>query len=224
MVCPTDTLEQGRDRTGRADLADQLDGTHVDAELERSSSDEGAQIAGSESCLDPPASLGRQAPVVGGHDELGVIEAIVRATEAFGEEMGNPFGKPTGVDEDQRRTVLEHVAGDGIEDLVHLPVAGHRLELVEGKLKFEVEGAVAHRIDDHRLGSTRSGPAEQARHRREGALGGREADSLERATRLLDEPIEPLQAHREVASALVSSQCVDLIDDHRPDAREHLAT
>ena len=47
-----DALEQRRDAARRADLADQLDRSDVDAELERGGGHERAQVAGAEPVLD----------------------------------------------------------------------------------------------------------------------------------------------------------------------------
>jgi hypothetical protein len=46
VVCAAHALEEGGDASGRADLAHELDGPHVDAELERGGGHERAQVAG----------------------------------------------------------------------------------------------------------------------------------------------------------------------------------
>ena len=133
VIGPTDPLEEGADGPGRADLADQLDRTDVDAQLERGGGHQGAQVAGAQPGLDDAPAGGRQAPVVGRHQQRGVDVATAAPGlvlgQALGQLVGHPLGHLPGVDEDQRRAVLPGVLGDAVEDVGHLPAADHRLEL-----------------------------------------------------------------------------------------------
>src|SRR5437016_3968000 len=54
-----DALHAARDRRRRLDLDDEIDGAHVDAELERAGRDEGRQASGLEVVFDPKALLPR---------------------------------------------------------------------------------------------------------------------------------------------------------------------
>ena len=62
--------------------------------------------------------------------------------------------------------------------------------------------------------------AQEARDLRQRALGGREADALQAPAVLGDDPLQPLEAQREVGAALGAGDGVDLVDDHRADARQ----
>ncbi len=70
MVGATDPLQEGRDRTRRAELAHQLDITDIDAEFKRSGSHQRAQ----RSALEPPfgieALLFRKTAMMGGNTVL----------------------------------------------------------------------------------------------------------------------------------------------------------
>ena len=108
-----DPLEQGGDAARRADLADQLDGPDVDAELERGRGDQGGQVARAQPRLEPePAILG-QAAVMGGDLAL---------AEPLRQEVRDPLGQAARVDEDERRPVRAHVRRDAVQDLAPLLV------------------------------------------------------------------------------------------------------
>ena len=81
----------------RADLADEVDGADVDAELERGGGDDGAHLAGLEALLDAEAAVLREAAVVRGD---------VLFAEALREVVGDALGHAARVDEDERRAVL----------------------------------------------------------------------------------------------------------------------
>ena len=63
-----DALQAAGDGLGRLDLQDEVDGAHVDAELERAGCDEAGQLAGLEQLLDLRALLARERAVVGASD------------------------------------------------------------------------------------------------------------------------------------------------------------
>ena len=65
-----DALQAARDGLGRLDLHDEVDGAHVDAELERAGGDEAGQLAGLEQLLDLRALLARERAVVRAGDLL----------------------------------------------------------------------------------------------------------------------------------------------------------
>ena len=67
VVGTTDPLEEGGDGPGRADLADQLDRTDVDPELEGGGRHEGSQVPRPEALLDDAAARRGETPVVGCH-------------------------------------------------------------------------------------------------------------------------------------------------------------
>ena len=114
-----------RDAAGRADLAHQLDGPDVDAELERGRRHQRGQVARAEPGLEAEPAVLRQAAVVGRHLVL---------AEALGEEVRHPLGQAARVHEDERRAVRPHVRRDAIQDLAPLLVGCDRLQLAVGQL------------------------------------------------------------------------------------------
>ena len=91
-----DALQAAGDRRRRLDLHDEIDGAHVDAELERRGGDERLDAAGLEQILDLAARLARQRAVMRAHQRL-AGQLVERA--------GQPLGEPPAVDEEQRRLV-----------------------------------------------------------------------------------------------------------------------
>ena len=77
VVGPAHALEEGADGPGRSDLADQLDRTDVDAQLERRRGHQRAQVAGPQARLDDAPAGRREAAVVRGDEQRGVDVAPV---------------------------------------------------------------------------------------------------------------------------------------------------
>ena len=73
-----DPLQAARDRLRRLDLQDEVDGAHVDPELQRGGRDEAGQLAGLQQLLDLRALLARERAVVGARD-------LDRRTRAIGQ-------------------------------------------------------------------------------------------------------------------------------------------
>ncbi len=147
------------------------------------------------------------------------VHRVVGA-EAQGQLVGDPFGHLAGVDEDQRGAVLEHVAGDAVEDVGELAPAGHRLELALGQLDGHVEVPPVAAVDDGRGPAGRVHPREQAGHHLEGSLGGREADALQPAPPGRHQMVEPLEGQGQMGPPLVAGQGVHLVDDDGVHAAE----
>ena len=208
VVRPADSLQEGRDAAGGADLAHQLDGSDVDPELERGRGDQGFEVAGAEAGLDSVSSVLREAAVVRGDDVV---------AEAFGEEVGEAFGEPSGVDEDERRAVLLDEVRDAVEDVGHLLRGGDGFELAVGKLEREVEVALMAGVDDGRQGPVADEEGGDALDR---PLGRGEPDP---ARSPVADRFEALERHREVSAALVAGDGVDLVDDDGLDGLEPLA-
>ena len=83
VVGPAHPLDERGDAVGRADLAHQLDGPHVDAELQRSGGHQRPKVARAQAPLDPLATLPRQRSVMGGHQVL---------AQPLAQLMGYPLG------------------------------------------------------------------------------------------------------------------------------------
>ena len=93
-----DALQPARDRLRRLDLDHEVDGAHVDAELERRGGDEARDRAALQQLLDLDPLLTRE-------------RAVVRARNLFFsgqlvEAQREPLGEAAVVDEDDRRAVL----------------------------------------------------------------------------------------------------------------------
>src|SRR5665213_1230205 len=96
---PPDPLEAAGDRLRRLDLEDEIDGAHVDPELERRGGDETGKLPRLEQLLDLRALLARKRPVVRTRD--------IRLGELV-EPQRDALGRAAVVDEDDRRVVLLH--------------------------------------------------------------------------------------------------------------------
>ena len=67
---PADALQPAGDRRRRLDLHDEVDGAHVDAQLEAAGGDQGRQLAGLQGVLDLQPLLPGDRAVVGPHQLL----------------------------------------------------------------------------------------------------------------------------------------------------------
>src|SRR3954447_17381959 len=142
-----DPLQPTRDRLRRLDLDHEVDGAHVDPELERRGGDQARDLAALQQLLDLEPLLARDRAVVGAGDLL--LRELVQPE-------GEPLGEPAVVDEDDGRAVLAHELEqrrvDGGPDRpaaalragVHLlAVCGHRVG------ERRVGGELAHVLDGH---------------------------------------------------------------------------
>ena len=96
MAAASDALQPAGDRRRRLDLHDEIDGAHVDAELERRGGDERAQRAGLQQVFDFDPLRARDRSVMRSHERF-AGQLVERAGEAL--------GQPAAVDEDQRRAM-----------------------------------------------------------------------------------------------------------------------
>ena len=135
-----DALQPAGDRLGRLDLQHEVDGAHVDAELERRGGDQARQLAGLEHLLDHGALLARQRAVVRARDLLAgqLVEA-----------QGEALGAAAAVDEDDRRAVRAHLLEQlgvdrGPDRLARRLAAGGEVEVGARRLV-----GLDHRLDRH---------------------------------------------------------------------------
>jgi hypothetical protein len=208
VVGPAHPLQERGDAAGRGDLAHQLDGPDVDAQLQRRRGHQGLEVAGPQPGLHPEAALLGQAAVVGGHHVV---------AQALTQLVGEAFGEPPGVDEDERGAVLAHVGRDRVEHAGHLLGRGDRLELAVGQLQRQVERPLVADVDDPGQWPVAH---EQPAHRLDRALGGRQPDPG--GPRRAD-GLQPFQADRQVGAALVARHRVDLVDDDGVDGAQGIA-
>ncbi len=216
-------LEPTRDRLRRLDLDHEVDGAHVDPELERRRRDEAGDLAALQQLLDLQPLLARERPVVGAR-ELFLGQLV--------EPERQPLGEPAVVDEDDRRPVLldelEDLGVDrrpdrrrsrplaaGAEDVGDLGVHAGLAHVLERHDDLQVELLRAAGVDE----LDRPAAGHELPDLLERPLGRREPDPLERVAR---EALEPLDAQRQVRAALRPGDGVHLVEDQRVDAGERL--
>ena len=106
-----DPLQECRDAARRSDLADHLDRPDVDTELERCRGHQSTQLTGAQLRFDPLPPLLGEAAVVRGNRFI---------AEALREQVRDPLGHASRVDEDERGAMRIHMGRDGIEHLAEL--------------------------------------------------------------------------------------------------------
>src|SRR5205814_2276090 len=89
---------------GRLHLDDEIDGAHVDPELEAAGSDEGGKLARLQKVLDLEPLLAGDRPVVTANELVDDVGSLLLGVE-FIEAVGEALGEAPGVDEDQRAAV-----------------------------------------------------------------------------------------------------------------------
>ena len=226
-----DALQAGRDARRRLDEDDEVDGAHVDAQLERRRRDERRDAAGLEVLLDLEPLLAGDRAVVGA-DQLLAGELVQALREPLGQaaavrEDDRAAVRPDELEQarvDRRPDARAHVAErDGPAGLLvgrqDLAEPGHVLDRDDD---LELERLAAARVDDLDL-AARPDPAEEAGDRLERPLGRRQPDALERRRVRRAEPLEPFQREGQVRPALRAGDRVDLVDDDRLDAAQRLA-
>ena len=216
MAGPPDPLEAGGHRLRRLHLHDEVDRAHVDPELERRGGDERRQPSGLEHLLDLEPLLAGYRAVVGARDLL--LGEVVQA-------VGDALGRTAAVHEDEGRAMganeLEQARVDRRPDrLARLAVGGRGAAQLthvgDGNDDLQVERLSMAGIDD----LDRAVAAQEAGDLVERPLGRREPDPLRVAAGQVG---QPLQRERQMRAALPAGQRVDLVDDDRLDAGQHLA-
>ena len=152
MPGAADALQTARDIAGRFDLADEIDGAHVDAEFQRRRGDDGAQPAFLERLLRLPAHFQRDAAVMGAHERLrsgGLAPRRRRLVpEVFIQIRRHPLDAAAIVGEDDRRAMPAYLLGktpiDGGPDRFFR----QRPELLDGADDLQIEVLAQAGIDD----------------------------------------------------------------------------
>ena len=224
-------LDAARHAAGALHLDHEVDGAHVDSQLEAARGDERGQPASLERLLDDHPLLRGEAPMVGAGN-LRIGQLVQAEREALGQApvVHEDQGRPVGADQLEHRRI--HRRPDG---LARSGVTGHRERIVVHRRTgvgqvahvldrhdhLEVELLALACVDDcHRAGGTGVVvAAEEPGDLLERSLRGREADPLQRA---VDGAFQPLEAERQVRAALRRGDGVDLVDDHGARGLEHL--
>jgi len=216
-----DPLQARRDRRRRLDLHHQIDGPHVDPELERGGGDDGGQGAALEPVLHLLPLVARHRAVVG-ERHLGPGQLVERAP---------PSAPPGGASWTkiivERCSRISRAAWDGWKARCFSgpvsrkqdPTAALQLaelrQIVHRDFHPDLELLLRAGVDDGDRPRppplpTDLAAAEEACHFVQRPLGGREADALQLAPGQL---LKPLQGEEEVRAALGCDQRVDLVDD-----------
>ncbi len=199
-----DALERDGDRARRSDLAHQVHGADVDAELERCRGDDGLQLSFFQSFFAGESQLARQASVVRQH---GIV------AKAIAKMMRHALGEPPGVHEHERRPVLVDQDGQPIVNLLPHLVRRHRAKFVVRHLHCEIHRAAVTVIDHGDAGCFIR--RQEPRYCFDGANGGGQSDPLRRpAAGLFHQVVEPGKRQRQMRAPLVIRHRVNLIDNH----------
>ncbi len=229
MPCPADALQAARDGLRRLHLDHEVDGAHVDAQLERRRGHEAGNLALLQQLLHLEALLAGERAMMGTR-ELALGQLV--------QAQRQPFRETPVVDEDDRRAMLLDEAQDlridrrpdrpgaELRARIHLlPVGGRRVgqrgvgrqlaHVLHGHDDLEIELLRAPRVDELDRAAARDEAADLLQR----PLRRREADPLHG---LSDEPVETLHAEREVRPAFRPCDRVHLVEDQRLDGAEHL--
>ena len=116
------------------------------------------------------------------------------------------------------------MVGDAVEDVVELLLRRHRAEFLVGKLDRDVQVALMAHVDDGaariavRVIAVQPGADQQTRDGLYGSLRGREADAHRRRSA---DVLQSLQSQRQVRSALVACNRMNLVDDDGAHCAQH---
>ena len=218
MAGPADPLQESGDRTGRADLHDQVDVADVDAQLERRRRHDRLEFARFQLSLRLQPLDRRRASRGGCLD--------VSLAQLFGQLVREPLGQPPRVDEDQRRAVLLDQLDEPFVNLGPLLVHADAPSSVRGSSIARSSVARVADVDDI-AGESRAAAAgrvasadEKAGRPLDRFLRRRQADPLQRAGRTRDSSRSSVE--RQMRAALVADHRVDFVDDHGVDVAERL--
>ncbi len=234
MPAPPDALQTAGHRRRGLDLDHEIDGAHVDAELQGGRGHDRGQAAGLEVVLDLEALLAAE-------------RAVMRADQLLARELvegrGHPLGQAPAVDEHERGAVgadqLQQAWMDGgpdrrargrrarrsFDDPVVFRVRARPRHVLDRDLHRERERLArprVHDLDGARTPSPRArlSPAQVPRDLFQRTLRRAQADALGRLAREL---LEALERQGQVRAALAAHHGVDLVHDHGLDGRQHRA-
>src|SRR5262245_9149183 len=201
-----DALEQRGNAMRRPDLADQIDMTDVDAELEPRRPDERLQRARPPTGLGNEATLFRKTPVMGGHDIV---------AEPLAEMTGETLRQAARVDEDQRRSVLADELGESIVVLLPHFVRHDGRERRAWNLHGEICRTTVSLVDDDAPAARVVVADQDPRDLLDRLLRRRQADALNRTGGAVYDFFQPLERQRQMSAAARADDRMNLVDDHR---------
>ena len=219
---PADPLEAARDGLRALDLDHEVDGAHVDPELEARGRDEARDPPRLQVLLDDHPLLPRQRAVVRARAISSSASSFSRTasrsasrrllTNTIVERCSRTSSSKRGVDRRPDRAGGRLVAGGHLDAVRHdrLREVAARAELAQVLDRhddLEVELLPRARVDE----LDRAVSGDEAADLGERALRRGQADALHRP---LEQRVEALQAEREVRAALRAGDGVHLVDDH----------
>ena len=181
-------------------MAHQVHRPHVNAEFERSGRYQNFHLAFFQLPLRLQAQLARQTSVMRRH---------VFLTQSLSQLMGNAFGQPPRVHENQRRAVRVHQLHDALVNLVPHLVGGDRAQFGGWNLDSEIERALVSNIHDHRIGTPI--PRQEMRNLFDRLLGRGKPDAHRRS---VSQRLQPLQRKRQMHAPFVVGHGVNFIHNH----------
>ena len=232
----TDALEERRHAARRLQLAHEVHRSDIDTQLQRRRRHQRFHLAR----LEP--SFERQPPVL---RQAAVVRADVLLAQPLREVVRGSFRQPACVHEHEGCPVLADQLRQPVVDVAPLLAGADRLQVCRRHVDCHIQVALVSGVNDGAVALLRV-PLREARHlalfRDVFACGDVDrlsSGSHQELRRQLDRPhrrrqpdagrplpagvVEPGQRQRQVATALIADQRVDLIHDHRLRAPDHLA-
>ncbi len=201
-----DPLQKSRHAARGTKLAYQVHVPDVDTKLQRGGGDQRLEPPGLQGLLRFQAVLAGQAAMVGGYEML---------ANALGQVPGQPLREPPGIDEDQRGGMRLH---QGLEAVVNFfpDLVGHdRCQRRGSQLEAYVAFTLMAGIDDSAV--TPSG--QEAADLADRLLGGGKAYA---GVPPGVQGVQPGQGQGQMAAPLVAGQSMDLVDNDRLRAQQHV--
>ena len=182
-----DALQSAGDGLGRLDLQNEIDGAHVDAELEGAGRDEAGQLAGLQKLLDVRALLARERAVVGAGDLLaGRLRPLLVGLPGcqLVQPQRDALRRAAVVDKHDRGGVLAHAAQQlGVDRGPDRPAgglpSGDRLQRIGRGAPGAIVGAgFGHRLDGYLDAEIELGRCARVEDRDRAAGADKEAPDL----------------------------------------------
>ena len=172
-----DPLQKTGNGAGTAQLTDQIDLADVDAQFQRSGGNQRLQLAALQ-------------PVLGGEPlffrEAAMVRGDVLVAQSLAQAARQPFGQPTGIDEDQRGPVSLDQGRHAVVDVAGGLAREHGFQRQVRQFDGEIQQAAMAGVDD----ATVTAPGQEMGDGFDRVLGGGQADAVEGLAR---QPLQALQ-------------------------------